>query len=381
MSSTHELRALRPALARHLPELDGMRALSALGVITAHMHTALWDWLSGGRGVLIFFTISGFLITRLGLQEEARQGRVHLGAFFIRRLFRLLPAYLVVLALYSVVIASLDLASAKRALWMTALPYYLTGLPEIPGVLGLDGVRHDIAFSHSWSLGIEAKFYLCYPPLMFGLLAAKRAWRLPLTVGLCLLFLSTPFWGIGPVAAILHPYASILVGCVVALVLDHRAWSRLQAWLTRRHATTAALVAFVLTHAAFTDTDATVWSSYDAILRSAYIVVFAWLFATIVLGRSRVKRWLQARWLVYIGQLSYGVYLLHILCLNVAERALGVTAHSGLAVNVLCFLLTAVLAVAGAALMHAVVEAPCIRFGQDQARRLSPRHAEAVTTA
>src|SRR4051812_1063795 len=94
---------------RYFPELDGLRALCVLLVITVHMYDSqtLWAWLAGTRGVTVFFVLSGFLITTLGLREEAERGSVALGAFYVRRCCRLLPLYFVTLAAYGVLIFGL----------------------------------------------------------------------------------------------------------------------------------------------------------------------------------------------------------------------------------------------------------------------------------
>ena len=85
---------------RHLPALDGVRALAILGVIAYHLGAG---WASGGYlGVDLFFVLSGFLITSLLLEEKSSRGRIGLGAFWGRRARRLLPALFLVLVAVSV---------------------------------------------------------------------------------------------------------------------------------------------------------------------------------------------------------------------------------------------------------------------------------------
>ena len=70
----------------YFPQLDGLRAISVLLVISVHLYAAqYWSWLAGGYGVVVFFVLSGYLITTLALREEARSGRVSLVAFYLRR--------------------------------------------------------------------------------------------------------------------------------------------------------------------------------------------------------------------------------------------------------------------------------------------------------
>ena len=82
---------------RRFPGLDGLRALAATMVIFFHFGGPNWTWLSGWVGVYLFFVLSGFLITTLLLREQDRTGRISLSNFYIRRVFRILPPYLVIL--------------------------------------------------------------------------------------------------------------------------------------------------------------------------------------------------------------------------------------------------------------------------------------------
>jgi peptidoglycan/LPS O-acetylase OafA/YrhL len=93
-----------------LPSLDGLRAISIIGVLYAHatitphffftnnriLHFLL-SFIAGDNGVNIFFVISGFLITNLLISEETRNQKIDLKAFYIRRVFRILPVYFIFL--------------------------------------------------------------------------------------------------------------------------------------------------------------------------------------------------------------------------------------------------------------------------------------------
>src|SRR5262249_10191392 len=91
---------------KYLDELDGLRALSVLMVVSVHMHDKpiVWHWLGGWQGVTVFFVLSGYLITTLSLREEAKRGALSIPAFYIRRSFRIFPLYYFVLALYCLLI-------------------------------------------------------------------------------------------------------------------------------------------------------------------------------------------------------------------------------------------------------------------------------------
>ena len=97
----------------YIPQLDGMRALAVLLVVAAHVGSyfatnVLAAYELGGRGVTIFFVLSGSLITSLALKEEAARGRLSFRAFYIRRTFRIFPLYYLVLLLYCVLVLGLN---------------------------------------------------------------------------------------------------------------------------------------------------------------------------------------------------------------------------------------------------------------------------------
>src|SRR5690242_5359443 len=119
----------------YYPGLDGLRAFAVLLVATFHVNvdpsSSLRSMLGGLIGVELFFVLSGFLITSLLIEEEASRGRVDLTAFYIRRSFRILPLYYLILAAYCVLILVLHM-DPRRAEFVHALPYYVAYLQEFP---------------------------------------------------------------------------------------------------------------------------------------------------------------------------------------------------------------------------------------------------------
>lgn len=152
-------------------DIQGMRALAVAAVILAHAT----GWPTGGFvGVDVFFVISGFLITGLLLREHERSGRISIPAFFGRRIKRILPASLVVLAA-TVALASW-LFNAPRALatWWDAVSAALLVSNWRFEASGTDYFHATDAASplqHFWSLSIEEQFYLVWPVLLLVLLA------------------------------------------------------------------------------------------------------------------------------------------------------------------------------------------------------------------
>ena len=152
-------------------DIQGMRAVAVTAVILAH---ATGRPAGGFVGVDVFFVISGFLITGLLLREHERSGRISLPAFFGRRIKRILPASLVVLAA-TVALASW-LFNAPRALatWWDAVSAALLVSNWRFEASGTDYFHATDAASplqHFWSLSIEEQFYLVWPVLLVVLLA------------------------------------------------------------------------------------------------------------------------------------------------------------------------------------------------------------------
>src|ERR1700761_1028865 len=167
---------------KYIPTLDGWRALSVIGVILFHGRVGFFNDYGlmakistrGYLGVAVFFAISGFLICGLLLNELERTGTIRLGSFYLRRCFRILPAYYAALA-----------GICAAAIW-AAVPVNFSDLPSclffyrnyVP--LGED-YRGGFYTAHFWSLAVEEHFYLL-APLSLLLLKPRRAGRTFLVV-------------------------------------------------------------------------------------------------------------------------------------------------------------------------------------------------------
>jgi peptidoglycan/LPS O-acetylase OafA/YrhL len=343
---------------RRFPALDGVRAIAVLLVVAAHSRgPGSLHYLAGWNGVTIFFVLSGFLITTLALREEERAGRVFLRGFYVRRVFRILPLYLLVLLLYVPIVRVLGIGDSDK--FTQALPYYASPLPEIPYFVG----GEHIPFVISWSLGIEEKFYVVWPLLAFGLLYYARRMRLPLAVGL-----AAGLWlaQVTPHASrFVFPYFHILIGCIVALLLhDRRGYERL------RHLGRTAIALPVLGAAAVLQ----VWSSFGLppLVVPVYTLAVAALLIGVIVSTRRSAGLLARQPLVYIGAISYGLYLTHQLGLGVSERLVSTQAWYA-EIGVLAIGLG--LAIALCALLHRWIETPLIVYGRRIATALAARKA------
>ncbi|MBC6112181.1 acyltransferase family protein [Pedobacter fastidiosus] len=170
-----------PKAANYIEGLNGIRALSALLVISTHWPSNFLSLKFGWIGVNIFFVLSGFLITRILLEEKkGRTIRNYLGRFYYKRFLRIFPLYYLFLALLSAVILLLSYnmpSLLKNELWMGGynavikdMPYYLTYTYNLK--INFRYLFHladgsNQFFGHLWSLAVEEQFYLIFPFIVY----------------------------------------------------------------------------------------------------------------------------------------------------------------------------------------------------------------------
>lgn len=157
------------------PALDGLRAVSVIGVICYH---AGFTWMHGGFfGVEVFFVVSGFLITSLLVDEKETSGGTNLGQFWLRRARRLLPALfavLVAVALWSVFAGTDEQQSQLRRDFPLAI-FYVGNWGQILGDVPYYTGDPPL-LRHLWSLAVEEQWYLLWP-LAFVALSRTRLGR------------------------------------------------------------------------------------------------------------------------------------------------------------------------------------------------------------
>ena len=154
-----------------LPGLDGLRGVAVLAVIGYHLN--LGNFLPAGfLGVDIFFTVSGFIITALMLQEHAQTGRIDFTAFYLRRARRLFPAALLMLLVLVALTPLLQPAALPRLREdLPAAFLYVSNWWQIVAQQSyFEAIDHPRLLQHLWSLAVEEQYYLLWPLLTFGLL-------------------------------------------------------------------------------------------------------------------------------------------------------------------------------------------------------------------
>ncbi len=291
--------------ALYRPDIDGLRALAVLSVLAFHAVPAA---LPGGfAGVDVFFVISGYLITSM-IAAECARGPFRLGAFYNRRIKRLLPAYLLV-SLATLAVASYLLIPDDYLFYTTSLATSWGFCSNIFFSLlswGYFGQRTEqFPLLHSWSLSVEEQFYLLYPLLLVALLRRWPQRLLPVLLLVALAGLGLSQWRSGaPGAFFLLPYRAheLLAGALCALALARRA----PASTAEALAFAGAGLALVLGALAWLGPDQPYpgWRSLAPVLGATALIY----------GGARanpVSRLLQLRPLVAIGLISYSLYLWH----------------------------------------------------------------------
>lgn len=291
---------------KHFGSLDGLRALSILAVIWHHTAgaTASGSVLPhfGAHGVTLFFAISGFLITTLLVREFARKGHIDLKAFYIRRSLRIFPAYYAVLCLYAIAVYLFESNSPDGLEFIRNLKYFATYTSNI--FVELD---ERVIFYFAWSLATEEQFYLVWPPLLILLASWSRAVAV---LAFCLTALiATQLWGINYLSLI--PVA-IVGGSLIALLLHQRqTYQALARVFAHTWSAPLALLTVVLS---------LVIDGIPTFV--AHAACIALVTACIITEKHGLAAPLRLRALSFIGSISYGMYLLHMLCANSVEKLL-----------------------------------------------------------
>lgn len=268
------------------PSLDGLRAIAVIAVMGYHLYRPAFT--GGSLGVDVFFVLSGYLITSTLITERTLTGRINYGAFLLRRARRLLPALLVMLAVTLALAPLLIPQWTGRSLFDAAVALaYLTN------------IRQSIApninpLSHTWSLAIEEQFYLVFPlvVLALGRLAPRRqaqvlyaAWA-AMTLARWATILLWPGAPAAYYATPLHA-TGLLLGAAIAVRPPNLRYGRLGLVL---------IVGLAL-------------RGVTSLTFPVTVMVAELAAAAVIVDPPRLLRWKP---LVWIGLISYGVYLWHV---------------------------------------------------------------------
>ena len=295
--------------------LDGLRAIAVLSVIAYHDN---YGWAKGGfLGVDMFFVLSGFLITTLLVLEFRRASTIHLAAFWARRARRLLPALFLVLVFVAIYNHYVVLPWERNGVRndMLASLFYVANWRFIFDQQGYFQIFSAASpLRHMWSLAIEEQYYLVWPLIVLACLRVGRgstrllAWVCALGAIASIVSMRVRFHPGDPSAAYYATDArahSILIGAFLAVLL--LAWR--PGPQARRVLAIAAFPAILIVLIATRVTSGTGAHYYHG-GSALFAVVVAVLIAGI-LQPGPVASVLSWRPLVWIGTISYGLYLWH----------------------------------------------------------------------
>jgi peptidoglycan/LPS O-acetylase OafA/YrhL len=292
------------------PDIDGLRAVAILAVVMFHVFPRMVP--GGFAGVDMFFALSGFLISGI-IQDGLAAGDFRFYNFYLHRVRRIFPALLIVIA------------TALITGWFVFLPdeYSSQGNEAAAGSLFVSNIFYWMqarfaggyfnsrsqynTLMHLWSLSVEEQFYIAWPLAMAAAFRFRHGIGTVIVTGCLLSFACCAFLAYGhPIAVFYAPvtrFWEILLGAALAFLARHHLPLR-KSWI----ANTASCVGICLIATAFAmPNDATPYPSI------AVLMPVLGIMSVISAGRSswinRVV--LSARSLVYVGRISYPLYLWH----------------------------------------------------------------------
>lgn len=308
----------RPVAAR-IPSLDGLRAISIVLVLFSHMAgtrgfpisaAAANPWALGSFGVTVFFVISGFLITGLLLEELRSTSRIRLGRFYFRRTLRIFPPYFALL---------LALAAADAIGWIGLKPGDL--LHSATYTSNYHATRSWFV-GHTWSLSVEEQFYLLWPAVLL-LARTRRALLIAAaTILVVPVIRVAEFELLGAAADVGYRFETIAdalaAGCVLACARPrlHQSALYMRALSSRAFAIVPIVAVLAnLTH----DHPLVAMGVALTVINVCLALCVDWC---VTFADGRVGRVLNAAPLVFVGWISYSLYLWQQPFLNRGSSAL-----------------------------------------------------------
>jgi len=322
-------------------EIDGLRAVAVIAVIINHFNQ---DLLPGGfLGVDIFFVISGYVITKSLQRQKSSNLRQLLAGFYERRIKRLFPALAICLLITSLAVAVVNpqpLQSLRTALTATIGASNIYLIKNSTNYFAQSAELNP--FLHTWSLAVEEQFYLVYPILFWIFTRQQKPEKslgyLPLI--LCILSGLSLAGAVGmqtkspDTAYFSMPFRfwEMAAGCLLCSNIFTKLTTKLETNFSRILCYASVILLFILF---------TISKTY-IIPTTISTVIFTSIF--IVTGESKnlLTQFLCHKWSVYIGALSYSLYLWHWPILSIGRWTVGVSNNTVIPLT-LAIILTAVI--------------------------------------
>lgn len=289
---------------------NAIRAFSVALVVLTHLDMSdwipntdfvmirIWPMISGDFGVLTFFVLSGFLISRILLNERDKNGRINLKRFYIRRVLRLFPPLIVFFILVGIAYQFNFMVEAGASIFY-ALFYLYNYVPKS---------IYFSEFGHLWSLGVEEQFYIIWPLILsvFKKVLHLKQFIYLIIIVCCVFAVSVSnfslFQAYYPFRWFIPASCSILIGCLGALY-NHYYLSKVKSFIERPF-----WVAIII----FLGYTYTIYSPSELISLGILFRSIAVLTLLLLIVHSQEKKWvkmLEFKPLAYIGIISYGIYV------------------------------------------------------------------------
>ncbi|MEM7326408.1 MAG: acyltransferase [Actinomycetota bacterium] len=324
MATTDRISAIGVDKMGYRPALDGLRSVAIGLVLLEHTGLELFD--GGNSGVIVFFVLSGFLITKLMLEEWGKTNGLNIKAFYGRRTVRIMPAPLVMVAVvFAFSWHIMPDEADRRYLWfeLALVVLYIYNLrPILFGDGGWFGAERSLDtttyMAHTWSLAVEEHFYLVWPWLLrrlrlpelnpekvvkglLGFLAAVTIFR----------FIFDRFVDPDIVSISLFTFDGFALGASMAFMFHYGLWQELRNWLRLEFMAIGALLLLTV-DLLLRD------QRYDGVTYSYYYITYCAVASAVLIAYlydnttgpvAKLMAWAPV---VYIGKLSYSLYLWHV---------------------------------------------------------------------
>jgi len=293
--------------------LDGLRTIAILGVLLSHASNSPgmpqyppWWWHLGdlgNLGVRIFFVLSGFVITHGLIREHERHGRIDLRAFHMRRMFRILPPFVVLMCVVGAGMASGLLQVPVRQFLLSLA--FLCNYP-FPGSVWTIG--------HLWALAVEAQFYLLWPVVMvltFRRSGPRMAFILAAFVLAPLVRALGPAHGMNYPGGFIENADPLAMGALAAILFADKAPGRIRRIMESTPALLSGAMIFMLNFEPIPPL-VRVTVCYPLM----HLFVAALILRLIQAGRDPATRILATPPFIFVGAISYSFYLFQQLVFN-----------------------------------------------------------------
>ena len=300
------------------PPLTGVRALALFTVLTFHSNfkTLPGTWVA----LQVFFVLSGFLITAMLAGEGMRNGKISLGAFYARRGVRLVPPLVLTVALLAIYAHFVHVADAGQRLWGDSLAamFYYADYRQALGHAPFFGY-----LAQTWSLSVEEQFYILWSLAMVLAVASRKRHlayafvvigMLVSTADRLYLIYHAPHFDPAVFSRVYYAFDTradaLFLGCLLGLLAadgylhDWARWAR--GLITAAAAASAIFLCWILLEAPLFTENLAVWWLPASTLASAIILTYF-----VICPGSLGSRFVGLGVLVFIGDLSYTVYLVH----------------------------------------------------------------------